>query len=106
MTGVQTCALPISQHISELVKKHNADLGIALDGDADRVVLADAFGKIVDGDGILYVLGVYGQRNLQVADGIVGTVMSNLGLELACQERGIEACSVGQEWSSCWSREN
>jgi phosphoglucosamine mutase len=85
------------QHISELVKKHNADLGIALDGDADRVVLADASGKIVDGDGILYVLGVYGQRNLQVADGIVGTVMSNLGLELACQERGIafERSSVG-----------
>ncbi len=91
------CGSVHPQHISELVKKHNADLGIALDGDADRVVLADASGKIVDGDGILYVLGVYGQRNLQVADGIVGTVMSNLGLELACQERGIafERSSVG-----------
>jgi len=94
------CGSVHPQHISELVKKHNADLGIALDGDADRVVLADASGKIIDGDGILYVLGVYGQRNLRAADGIVGTVMSNLGLELACQERGIafERSSVGDRY--------
>jgi phosphoglucosamine mutase len=94
------CGSVHPQHMAELVKMHNADLGIALDGDADRVVLADASGKVVDGDGILYVLGVYGQKNPRVADGIVGTVMSNLGLELACQEHGIafERSNVGDRY--------
>jgi phosphoglucosamine mutase len=94
------CGSVHPQHMAELVKKHNADLGIALDGDADRVVLADASGKVVDGDGMLYVLGVYGQKNPRVADGIVGTVMTNLGLELACQEYGIafERSNVGDRY--------
>jgi len=94
------CGSVHPQHMAELVKKHNADLGIALDGDADRVVLADASGKVVDGDGILYLLGIYGRKDPPVADGIVGTVMSNLGLELACQERGIgfERSNVGDKY--------
>jgi len=94
------CGSVHPQHMAELVKKHNADLGIALDGDADRVVLADASGKVVDGDGMLYLLGVNGQKCPPVADGIVGTVMSNLGLELACQERGIafERSNVGDRY--------
>ncbi|HIM69888.1 MAG TPA: phosphoglucosamine mutase, partial [Gammaproteobacteria bacterium] len=94
------CGSVHPQHMAELVKKHNADLGIALDGDADRIVLADASGKVIDGDGILFVLGVHGQRNLRAAGGIVGTVMSNLGLELACQERGIvfERSNVGDRY--------
>ena len=94
------CGSVHPQHMAELVKMHNADLGIALDGDADRVVLADASGNVVDGDGMLYVLGVYGQKNPRVADGIVGTVMTNLGLELACQEYGIafERSNVGDRY--------
>ena len=94
------CGSVHPQHMAELVKMHNADLGIALDGDADRVVLADASGKVVDGDGMLYVLGVYGQKNPRVADGIVGTVMTNLGLELACQKHGIafERSNVGDRY--------
>jgi len=94
------CGSVHPQHMAELVKMHNADLGIALDGDADRVVLADASGNVVDGDGMLYVLGVYGQKNPRVADGIVGTVMTNLGLELACREYGIafERSNVGDRY--------
>jgi len=94
------CGSVHPQHMAELVKMHNADLGIALDGDADRVVLADASGNVVDGDGMLYVLGVYGQKNPRVADGIVGTVMTNLGLELACQKYGIafERSNVGDRY--------
>ena len=94
------CGSVHPHHMAEVVKMHNADLGIALDGDADRVVLADASGKVVDGDGILYVLGVYGQKNPRVADGLVGTVMSNFGLELACQEHGIafERSNVGDRY--------
>ena len=94
------CGSVHPQHMAELVKMHNADLGIALDGDADRVVLADASGNVVDGDGMLYVLGVYGQKNPRIADGIVGTVMTNLGLELACREYGIafERSNVGDRY--------
>jgi len=94
------CGSVHPQHMAELVTMHNADLGIALDGDADRVVLADASGNVVDGDGMLYVLGVYGQKNPRVTDGIVGTVMTNLGLELACQKYGIafERSNVGDRY--------
>ena len=96
----QECGSVHPEHMMELVTKHNADLGIALDGDADRVVLADAYGGIVDGDGILYVLGVHGQTNARLTGGIVGTVMTNLGLELACQEHGIafERSNVGDRY--------
>ena len=81
----QECGSVHPQKMIELVIKHNADLGIALDGDADRVVLADASGGIVDGDGILYVLGVHGQTSAHLMGGIVGTTMTNFGLQLACQ---------------------
>jgi len=78
------------QHVAGLVRKHKADLGIAFDGDADRVILADESGAIVDGDGILYVLSQSGYRNGSFSNqGVVGTLMSNYGLELACQESGI-----------------
>ena len=78
------------QHVAELVRKHKADLGIAFDGDADRVILADESGSVVDGDGVLYVLSQSGCKNGSLSDqGVVGTLMSNYGLELACQESGI-----------------
>lgn len=68
------------------VVESGADLGIALDGDADRVLLVDAHGKRVDGDQILYLLATRRRRSL---GGVVGTVMSNLGLELALQKMGV-----------------
>ncbi len=60
-------------------------------------MLANAYGDLVDGDGILYVLGVYGQTNTRLIGGIVGTAMTNFGLELACQEHEIafERSNVG-----------
>jgi phosphoglucosamine mutase len=66
-----------------------ADAGIALDGDGDRLVMADHLGRMVDGDQLLYVLA-----KARLADGglkgpVVGTVMSNLGLEVAMQELGV-----------------
>mgnify|MGYP001211128909 CR=1 FL=1 len=77
-------------HVADLVRKHKADLGIAFDGDADRVILADESGSLVDGDGILYILSQSGCRNGTSSDqGVVGTLMSNYGLEKACLESGI-----------------
>ncbi|MFI5003072.1 MAG: phosphoglucosamine mutase, partial [Reyranellales bacterium] len=66
-----------------------AKLGIALDGDGDRVVMVDALGRIVDGDQLLYILAVARQANGTLKGPVVGTVMSNLGLEHALAERGI-----------------
>jgi phosphoglucosamine mutase len=67
-----------------------AGLGIALDGDGDRVVMVDALGRIVDGDQLLYILATARRANGTLKGPVVGTVMSNLGLEHALADRGIE----------------
>ncbi len=67
-----------------------ADVGIALDGDGDRVVMVDHEGNIVDGDQLLYVVALARHREGALTGPVVGTVMSNLGLELALKEAGIE----------------
>lgn len=66
-----------------------SDLGIALDGDGDRVVMADHEGTLVDGDELLYILAVARRQAGTLVGGVVGTVMTNLALELALAERGI-----------------
>ncbi len=75
--------------ICALVKECGADAGIAFDGDADRVVLADAQGCLVDGDGILFILSQY-RRLRGDCQGVVGTLMTNLGVQIACEAQGIE----------------
>jgi phosphoglucosamine mutase len=67
-----------------------AQLGIALDGDGDRVVMVDELGRIVDGDQILFILASAKQASGELKGPVVGTVMSNLGLQHAFEERGIE----------------
>jgi len=67
-----------------------ADAGIALDGDGDRVVMVDELGQIVDGDQLLYVLATARQREGALKGPVVGTVMSNLGLERALEKHDIE----------------
>ena len=89
------------QHVAGLVRKHKADLGIAFDGDADRVVLADESGSVVDGDGILYVLSQsMGEDSGLSNQGVVGTLMSNYGLEKSCHESGIgfKRAAVGDRY--------
>jgi phosphoglucosamine mutase len=73
------------------VKKHGADIGISLDGDADRVIFSDEKGHIVDGDRILALCAedLYASKRLK-RNTLVATVMSNLGLDLAMRERGIK----------------
>jgi phosphoglucosamine mutase len=67
-----------------------ANLGLALDGDGDRLVMVDHLGRIVDGDQLLYVIARALQRSGTLRGPVVGTVMSNLGLELALRAAGIE----------------
>src|SRR5262249_9462223 len=71
------------------VVKHGAQLGIALDGDADRVIVADEKGKVVDGDAIMAICGrhLMKKKELQKRT-LVATVMSNMGLDLAMSEVG------------------
>ncbi len=74
--------------LKKQVKETDADIGIALDGDADRVLLVDRQGNEINGDQILYILARYRKSNYRL-DGVVGTVMSNLGLELALEKMSI-----------------
>ena len=76
----EQCGSTHPENLRKAVAEHRADLGIAFDGDADRVLLVDRHGKIIDGDHILYILATKGKKAPQ---GIVGTVMSNMALELA-----------------------
>ncbi|MPX18940.1 phosphoglucosamine mutase [Moraxella catarrhalis] len=71
--------------IQAAVREHGADVGIALDGDGDRIIMTDNQGNIIDGDGILYILA----KHLKPV-GVVGTLMSNVALELALVNQGIE----------------
>ncbi|MCK6530547.1 phosphoglucosamine mutase [Myxococcota bacterium] len=77
--------------ISERVREHRADVGIALDGDGDRLLLADRLGEAVDGDRVLGILALHRLRSGRGLPGdvVVGTVMSNAGLEAVLRERGI-----------------
>src|SRR5690606_18089285 len=70
------------------VVARGADLGIAFDGDGDRVIFVDSAGKVVDGDQLLYILASH-RRQTGGCGGVVGTQMSNYGLELALAELGI-----------------
>ena len=79
------------ENIAHLVVKHKADIGISLDGDADRVILVDEKGQVVDGDQLLAALAVYFKNAGELEnDTVVGTVQSNLGLEIFLKEHGIE----------------
>lgn len=74
------CGSTHPENLQKAVVHYKADLGIAFDGDADRVILVDKFGQLVDGDHILYILATQARKK---PTGIVGTVMSNMALELA-----------------------
>ncbi len=80
------CGSTHPESLQKAVLEHEADVGIALDGDGDRIVMVDEAGNLVDGDGILYVLATQGKTP---AVGVVGTLMTNMGLELALKEAGI-----------------
>lgn len=75
--------------ICETVVSEGADLGIALDGDGDRIMMVNRQGEVIDGDQILYILACDAQKRGILKGGVVGTLMSNLGLELALKQLNI-----------------
>jgi len=94
------CGAMHPQHLQAAVVRHGADIGLALDGDGDRLVMVDAAGRAYDGDELLYVIALDYWRRGAMAGGVVGTQMSNLGFEQALARRGIplERAPVGDRY--------
>jgi phosphoglucosamine mutase len=84
------CGSTQPQSLCRAVAEHAADLGVAFDGDGDRVLMVDDQGRLVDGDQILFILACARASRGDLKGGVVGTVMSNFGLEEAFEQRGIE----------------
>ena len=85
----QECGALYPEKVGELVRETNADIGIALDGDADRLILCDEKGRVIDGD---YIMAAMAKKMIQNGtlnnNALVATVMSNMGLEIAVKEAG------------------
>lgn len=100
--GVEPNGLNINLHcgathiesLREKVLQEKADLGIALDGDGDRVIMVDHLGNVVDGDELLYIIVKHQYEAGRLKGGIVGTVMSNLGLEQAIKAMQLDFVRV------------
>jgi len=75
------CGSTYPNKIQSAVKKYKANLGISLDGDADRIILCDEKGKIIDGDQIIAMMATRWKRKKMLKGGVIGTLMSNYGLE-------------------------
>lgn len=72
------------------VLQEQADLGIAFDGDGDRVMMVDHRGELVDGDQLLFIIATHAKNQGRLNGGVVGTLMSNLGLELGLKDLGVD----------------
>lgn len=83
------CGSTSPEQLKALVKESQADIGIAFDGDGDRVLMIDETGDVVDGDEILYVIAKHRLARSKLFGGVVGTQMTNYGLELAFREMNV-----------------
>ncbi len=101
----QLCGATHLEALQQTVLASNADLGIAFDGDGDRVMMVDESGSVLDGDAILYILATASKR---VVSAVSGTVMSNLGLENALKNKGVllHRTSVGDRYVMACLLEN
>jgi len=94
------CGSTHPANLKAAVLAQQADLGIAFDGDGDRVAMVDNTGRIIDGDEILYLIARARHESGESQRGVVGTLMSNMGLELAIKEMGLafERSAVGDRY--------
>ncbi len=83
------CGSTHPQLLQQTVRETGADIGVALDGDGDRIVMVDATGKVIDGDQLLFIIALERHAQNRLRGGIVGTLMTNLGLEKAFTGRTI-----------------
>lgn len=85
----EKCGATDTRALKKRVLAEKADVGIALDGDGDRIMMIDHLGNLIDGDQILYIMAREALRNGKLKGGAVGTLMSNMGLEIALKQLGI-----------------
>ncbi|HYA38024.1 MAG TPA: phosphoglucosamine mutase [Candidatus Methylomirabilis sp.] len=83
------CGATYPIFLKKTVLAHHADMGLALDGDGDRVIMVDHRGEVVDGDHLLHIIALDRKRAGRLTGGVVGTLMSNFGLEQAFATHGI-----------------
>ena len=83
------CGSTYMEGVCAKVVEEKADFGIALDGDGDRVLFSDANGEVVDGDELIYIIAQHRHQSAVGCNGVAGTLMSNLGMELALKDLGI-----------------
>ena len=96
----KNCGSTFPNKIKSAVKKHKAHIGISLDGDADRIIMCDEKGNIIDGDQIIAALAVRWKKKKMLKGGVVGTLMSNYGLEnfLKIQKIKFTRANVGDRY--------
>jgi phosphoglucosamine mutase len=85
----EQCGSTYPAALAKQVINQHADVGIAFDGDGDRVIMVDHTGAIVDGDEILFIIATWYAETARLSGGVVGTLMSNYGLEVAFKSAGI-----------------
>ena len=86
----KNCGSTFPNKLQRFVRKYKADLGISLDGDADRIIMCDENGCIIDGDQIIAALAILWKKKKILKGGVVGTLMSNYGLEKYFNAKGIK----------------
>ncbi|VAW34616.1 Phosphoglucosamine mutase [hydrothermal vent metagenome] len=84
------CGSTEPQILQEKVLESGADIGIALDGDGDRVLMVDHYGDVIDGDQLIFIVAKYLHNNKQLNGGVVGTLMTNQAMQVGLADLGIE----------------
>jgi phosphoglucosamine mutase len=94
------CGTVAPKSLRVAVIDHQADIGVAIDGDGDRLIMVDSCGEVVDGDELLYIIANARHRSDMLGGGVVGTLMSNLGLEQALASLGVpfKRAAVGDRY--------
>lgn len=96
----EECGATDVRQLQQKVLEEKAHVGLAFDGDGDRIIMVDHLGEKVDGDQILFIIAREALRQGQLKGGVVGTLMSNMGLEIALKQLGIpfERAKVGDRY--------
>ena len=98
----ENCGAMYPEVLAKAVREYRADIGVALDGDADRVVIVDEKGDVVDGDKLMAVLAIYLHKHDKLkGGGMVATVMSNMGLDEYIRSQGLilHRSAVGDKYA-------
>lgn len=86
------CGATHPKTLQAALLQHEADYGIAIDGDGDRLMMVDRFGKVYDGDALVYVIAKARAKTEAPIGGVVGTVMTNMAMEVALRQLGVPFC--------------